>query len=146
MDSIERQIDIDATAEKVWGLVSEPGWFINDGAIVEHRIEEVSEGVHEVHDPTHGKFRIRTEKLDPPHYAAFLWIGGEMDQHIEERSTLVEFRIDERPGGVTLRVVESGFSKLSLTEEAKRQQFAENSKGWEVELAAAKAHVEEGGR
>ena len=35
----ERQIDIDATAERVWALVSTPGWWINDGTIVEHLIE-----------------------------------------------------------------------------------------------------------
>ena len=138
-DRIERQLDIDATVDRVWGLVSRPGWFIHDGRVVDHRIEEEGDGVHLVHDPTHGAFRVRTEKLDPPRYAAFRWIGGEMDQHMEERSTLVEFWIDERPGGVTLRVAESGFSTLSLTEEERRRQVAENTEGWEIELAAARS-------
>lgn len=139
MDRIERQVDINATAERVWGLVSRPGWFINDGRVVDHRIEEVGDGEHLVHDPTHGEFRIRTEKLDPPHYAAFRWTGGEADQHIEQRSTLVEFWIRERPGGVTLKVLESGFDKLGVTEEERRRQVADNTEGWETELEAARS-------
>ncbi|MBR8740290.1 hypothetical protein DSY14_00890 [Nocardiopsis sp. MG754419] len=138
MDRIERRIDIAATAERVWALVSEPGWFLNEGTLVDHRIEDLGDGLHLVHDPTHGEFRIRTEKLDAPHYAAFRWISRETGGHAEETSTLVEFRIEEAPGGVTLTVVESGFSRLGLTEERRRERVAENTEGWGIELAAAR--------
>ncbi|WP_049565848.1 SRPBCC domain-containing protein [Nocardiopsis sp. SBT366] len=134
MDRIERQVDIDATAERVWGLVSRPGWFINDGRVVDHRIEEVEEGVHLVHDPTHGVFRVRTEKLDPPHHAVFSWVGRVDD----DQSTQVEIRIRERPGGVTLTVVESGFEGLGLAEAEPRRHVAGQVEGWEIELAAAR--------
>ena len=60
-DRIERQIDIDAPAERVWRLVSEPGWWINNGTIVEHKIERVGD-LDIVHDPDHGEFPIRTER------------------------------------------------------------------------------------
>jgi uncharacterized protein YndB with AHSA1/START domain len=135
---IERQIDIDAGAERVWGLVSRPDWFINDGRVVDHRIEEVGDGVHLVHDPVHGVFRIRIDKLEPPHHAVFSWLGRED----EEQSTQVEFWIEERPGGVTLKVVESGFEKLGLAESELRRHVAERTEGWEDELAAAKDFVE----
>jgi hypothetical protein len=43
---------------------------------------------------------------------------------------------------VTLRVVESGFSTLDITAEARRKQVEENTEGWEQELAAARTFVE----
>lgn len=135
MDRIERRIDIDASAERVWGLVSRPGWFINDGRVVDHRTEEVGDGVHLVHDPTHGEFRVRVEKLEPPFHAVFSWLGRED----EEQSTQVEFWIEERPRGVMLKVVESGFEKLGLAESELRRHVAERTEGWETELAAARS-------
>lgn len=38
-DRIERSIWIAADADRVWQLVSEPGWWVNDGRITEHRVE-----------------------------------------------------------------------------------------------------------
>ena len=35
-DTIEREILINAPMERVWALVSEPGWFINAGQIRAH--------------------------------------------------------------------------------------------------------------
>ncbi|MGF9662900.1 ATPase [Arthrobacter crystallopoietes] len=142
LDRIERQIDIEASAERVWELVSEPGWYINNGTIIEHRIER-SGDVDIVHDPVHGAFPIRTEKLDAPRYAAFRWLAGSSREGFrEDESTLVEFWIDERPeGGVTLRVAESGFSTLPGGEEKRRKALEENTEGWNIELAAARAFL-----
>ena len=139
-DSIERQIDIDAPAQRVWDLVSEPGWYINDGEIVAHRIERDGD-VDVVHDPVHGAFRLRTVRLDPPRYVAFRWLSGETGPDGDETGTLVEFWLDERPAGVTVRVVESGFASLGGTEEDRRRRLAENTDGWEVGLAAAARHL-----
>lgn len=142
-DRIERQIEIDAPAERVWALVSQPGWWINDGEIVDHKIERVGD-VDVVHDPTHGEFKLRTEKLDPPRYAAFRWIAREPDQAGNEASTLTEFWIDDRGSGVTLRVAESGFASLDGSDEERRKHLDENTEGWELELAAARSFVERG--
>ena len=139
-DSIERQIDIDAPAQRVWELVSEPGWYINDGEVVEHRIERDGD-VDIVHDPVHGAFRFRTVDLDPPRYAAFRWLSDQPGPDDGEAGTLVEFWVDERPAGVTLRVVESGFASLGGTDEDRRRRVAENTEGWETELAAAVRHL-----
>ena len=32
LDRIDRSIEIDAPAERVWDLVTRPGWWINEGA------------------------------------------------------------------------------------------------------------------
>lgn len=135
MDQVERQVDIDAPAERVWELISRPGWFVNDGEIVDHEIEDLGEGMYLVRDPAHGEFRIETVELAPFGYAAFRWLGA----HGEDQSTLVEFWIEDRQSGVTLTVVESGFASLGATEVERRRQYA---LGWEAELVAVRAHLE----
>ncbi len=69
LDRIERTVEIDAPASRVWKLISEPGWYINDERIVEHRIERRGE-LDVVHDPVHGEFAFATVHLDEPRYAA----------------------------------------------------------------------------
>ncbi|MGH1562390.1 ATPase [Mumia sp. DW29H23] len=140
-DRIEQQIDIDAPAERVWDLVAVPGWYVNDGAYEEHRIERVGD-VDLVHDRVHGVFAFRTVALERPRYAAFRWIADHESSDPDTESTLVEFWIDERPGGVTLRVVESGFASLGGTEDDRRTRLADNVEGWTIELAVARDHVE----
>ncbi|KAE8766119.1 ATPase [Georgenia thermotolerans] len=140
LDRIEKQIDIDAPAAKVWALISEPGWFINDNQIVEHRIERDGD-LDIVHDPVHGAFAIRTVTLDEPHYAAFRWVADPTAP--DAASTLVEFFVEETsPSAVVLRVVESGFASLPGTDAERRKHFDGNTEGWNVELALAKRHLE----
>ncbi|WP_370618761.1 ATPase [Mumia sp. Pv 4-285] len=141
-DRIEQQIDIDAPADRVWVLVTVPGWYINDGsAYEEHEIERRGD-VDLVHDRTHGTFAFRTVTLERPRYAAFRWISDHAAPEPDAESTLVEFWIDERPGGVTLRVAESGFASLGGTEDDRRKRLADNTEGWTIELAIARAYVE----
>ncbi|GGC56220.1 SRPBCC domain-containing protein [Hoyosella rhizosphaerae] len=138
LDRIERHITINASAERVWDLISIPGWFINDGTIIDHTIETRGE-VHIVHDPVHGKFKLTTVELDKPRYAAFRW---HTDTTRLDDSTLVEFWIEESPqGGVTLRVIESGFASLRMSEEQRQLRIKSNKDGWEEELIAARIYL-----
>jgi len=145
LDAITRQIDIDAAATKVWTLVVRPGWYVNDGTVADQqdlRYETDAAG-HEVGVLTHpemGEFRFRTVELDEPRYAAFRWLGTPSRDSAE--GTLVEFWIDERDGGVTLRVKESGFSTLADDPAVWLKEREGNDKGWSEELAAGKAYVE----
>ena len=137
-DRIERKIEINVDVDRAWDLVSEPGWWINDGTIREHRIERDGD-VSTVHDPEHGAFRIQTVQFDRPRYAAFRWLSQDENDKPEE-STLVEFWIEAGPGdGVTIRVVESGFDALNVSEAERRTKVEENTEGWELELAAAQS-------
>lgn len=147
IDRIEQQIDIDATAERVWELISTPGWWINGGEIVEHRIEQRDSHVV-VHDPVHGAFVLRVEALESPRYVAYRWFSGPREAEqadpalVARSSTLVEFWIDEHErGGVTLRVAESGFEGLDRPAEERRKMFDENTEGWALELAAARSLI-----
>lgn len=136
-DAIERTIDIDADATRVWGLVSRPGWWINDGDPGVNTVEP-HDGYDLVTNPVHGAFPLVTVEQDPPRYIAFRWLRRSDDPRPDGPGTLTEFWIEDRPGGVTLRVRESGFADLPLTEDARRDELADNTAGWEYELRVAR--------
>jgi hypothetical protein len=144
LDSVARQIDIDASPDRVWDLVARPGWYVNDGTIAaEPELRQEGE-VTIVTDPELGESRFLTVRLDKPRYAAFRWLHARYPE--ASGGTLVEFWIDEREdGGVTLRVLESGFSCLSEDTAVWLEEREDHDRGWLEELAAAKAHVEAGG-
>ncbi len=138
LDRIERSIDIDATAEKVWSLVEQPGWWINEHE-VEPDLERRDEGggVTLVVHPKWGKFRIATEHADPPRYLRYRW-----NDPAGAGGTTVEFWVEDRPGGgVRLRVVESDILSLAKSQDELAKYHAGNSEGWELELAAAARFV-----
>lgn len=144
LDRIARQIDIDASAERVWELVVRPGWYVNDGAVEPEPDLRYEGDVAVVRHSSLGEFRFRTVELDKPRYAAFRWIGTPFRGE-STSSTLVEFWIDERDGGgVTLRVVESGFSGLADDPAVWLKERQGNDNGWIAELEAAKAFIEAG--
>ncbi len=137
LDRIERSIDIDASAEKVWSLITRPGWWINDGDVdADPELSKEDEYDVLVH-PKHGTFKFTTLKRDEPRHVAYHWV----DNVAPEAGTTVEFWIEDRAGGVRLRVVESGFSTLKKDRAAIDNQIKENTEGWEIELAAAKRFV-----
>ncbi|WP_326796860.1 ATPase [Streptomyces sp. NBC_01808] len=141
LDRVARQIDIDAPAARVWDLVVRPGWYINEGEVDPEPDLSYEGDVAVVRGDRLGEFRFSTVELDKPRYAAFRWLTGR-NQQGAKGSTLVEFWIDERPGGVTLRVVESGFSRLFDERSAWLKEREGNDVGWAEELAAGKRYVE----
>lgn len=142
LDRIDKSIDIDASAEAVFALVSRPGWWINDGTIdPDPELRADGEFTVVVH-PEYGEFRFETVTSEPPRNVAFRWHHALPDDGIA-RSTLVAFTIEDRAaGGVTLRVVESGFSGLHKPRSEWLQDRSNNDAGWDTELAAARAFVE----
>lgn len=144
-DEIVRSIAIAAPAERVFGLVSEPGWFINDGARREHELTDLGGGRTRVLDPVHGAFVIETVTLEAPHRAVFRWLGGEGEGEAgdaESASTTVEFTISPHGDGVELTVRESGFASLPGDAATRRRRFEENTDGWIEELGVARAVCE----
>ena len=56
--------------------------------------------------------------------------------------TRVTFTLTPEPGGTRLAVTESGFATAVMAEGARRRAHADNSEGWETELAMARACLE----
>lgn len=140
-DTITREIEIDAPLAIVWELVSLPGWWINDGTIVDNVVEE-RDGVWHVTNVTHGSFPLLVEESHEPTHVAFRWAPWD-ERTVEQGNTLVEFFLEGEPEGpVTVRVVESGFASLDLGAERVASNYRDNESGWETELGALKTAVE----
>jgi hypothetical protein len=141
LDRIERSVDIDADAARVWSLVSVPGWWINDGDVTDNEVHDEGGGVFRVVHGEYGAFRVAREAEEEPGYVRFRWLGGSGAGAAEGPDTTVEFFVTARDGGVTLRVVESGWT----TRQADRSRWLghreENVRGWVEELDAARRHL-----
>ncbi|MGO1536782.1 MAG: polyketide cyclase [Yaniella sp.] len=140
-DEITRSIHINATANTVWDIIREPGWFINDGTWSDHEI--TTEGnISLVIDPVHGDFQIETVELNPPHRAIFRWLGGMPGTLENKAANTIEFTIETAATGVVLTVHESGFASLSDDASVRRQRLEENTQGWATELELARQRAE----
>ena len=73
LDRIERSIDIDASAEKVWELIIRPGWWINEGEVDEVAEVRRDGDLDVVTHPKWGEFRIRTLERDEPRRIVYRW-------------------------------------------------------------------------
>jgi uncharacterized protein YndB with AHSA1/START domain len=84
---------------------------------------------------TYGRFPVRVDRLEPPHYAAYRWASGFPGADpTEANSTLVEFTLVEQDGGVLLRLTESGFAALAGTRAFRDARRADNVAGWAAQL------------
>ncbi|MFC9555432.1 SRPBCC family protein [Rhodococcus sp. NPDC056960] len=140
-DAIEREIQIDAPIDRVFRLVSEPGWFIGDGN--PGKTTTTRDGdVFVVDFPPYGRFPILPVTSDAPHYVSFRGGDDPAQPLVEGTSTLVEFFLTEREGGTLLRVVESGFAAMYPSAERRASAIEGNVEGWEMQLAFAKRDAE----
>jgi uncharacterized protein YndB with AHSA1/START domain len=132
-DRIERSIVIQAPLDRVWDLVTEPGWWVpTDVPAVPDRAEG---SVTVRTSQKYGTFPVQVVRLDPKTYAAFRWAstfpGAELT---DGRATLVEFHVSDEAEGVRVTVLESGFASLDAPEEVRQEGYEGNSNGWDEEL------------
>ena len=139
-DTIERTVTINAPVDRVWQLVSRPGWWINNGEIRDHEIT-IDGSVASVRDPELGLFRIEIVEAREPEYASYRWLAGSNDEQDGAAHTLVEFFVTGADGAVRVRVVESGWAAVPVGDRVRRA-YDENTEGWELELAAARVSLE----
>jgi len=142
-DQIEREIKINAPLERVWELVTVPGWWIGDGDLsIQTRSQDGETFI--VDDPKYGRFFGKTVSIDPPAYASYRW-AAEFQTEIpsDGNSTLVEYFVTAEAGGTRLRVIESGFVSLAITQEARDKAIDGNTEGWEQQLGIIKAWAEQ---
>lgn len=142
-DRIEREILIDAPIDRVWELVSQPGWWIGDGDRSGHVVTREGDLVV-VDDPRYGRFPLLPVAADAPHHVAFRGSAEVNQVPGEGTSTLVEFFLTETPGGTLLRVVESGFASLTMPAAQRAEAVEGNTRGWELQLAIAERETGRG--
>ena len=141
-DRIEREILIEAPVERVWTLVTEPGWWVGSGDPTGVEVREGATVVSE-HEQ-YGSYPMRIERIEPQRYIAYRWASTLPGQEPRDgNSTLVEFTLAAEGGGTRLRVVESGFASLDAPEETRRKSLEGNIGGWEEELADLRRRAEQ---
>lgn len=141
-DTVEADVLVDAPVESVWSLVSEPGWWINEGPLGDHEVFEDEDGLFHVSDPEVGTWLVERADLDPMDVVSFRWYPLAGDELPEDRVTLVEFSVSEEEGRVVVHVEESGLSSVSEDPDVARQAWEDASGMWERELDAAREHLE----
>jgi uncharacterized protein YndB with AHSA1/START domain len=144
-DRIEKQVFLKAPRERVWRAIADARefgrWFgvafdgpFAAGRRVTGRIvpTAVDAEVAKSQRPYEGiAMEFAIERIEPPRLFSYRWHPGGVDPAVdysEEPTTLVEFTLEERPGGTQLTVTESGFDRIPLARRAKA--FSGNEAGW----------------
>jgi uncharacterized protein YndB with AHSA1/START domain len=133
-DRIERDILINAPLDRVWDLVTEPGWWV-PAPNTEPPNRTV--GTVTVRDSEKwGRFPVEVVRVDPQTYAAFRWASLFPGQDLSaSNATLVEFHLAPVDDAVRVTVVESGFAVVDAPEEARAAGVRDNGNGWAEMLA-----------
>lgn len=138
-DAFEREVTVHAPVEDVWAVVSAPGWWINDGTIVDHDADEDG-GLFRVGDSASDAYLVDIVGLDEPDFAAFRWYPLGTDEFPDERVTDVEISLTENPDGSTqVHVAESGFSHVADDPDVARQAWEDEGGSWDQQLTALAA-------
>jgi uncharacterized protein YndB with AHSA1/START domain len=140
-DSIERSIAIAAPLERVWTLVTDPGWWVPTDEPAEPVPAE--EGLIVVRESEKwGRFPVEVVELRPMSYVSFRWAsafpGAEL---LPGHTTLIEFTLTPNGDEVQVTVLESGFSTLDTNDEAKTQGIESNSDGWTQQMSYLRDQV-----
>lgn len=133
-DSIEKEIIIQASQEKVYDAISNQetitAWFPDavEGklAIGESPIFDFGTG---------NKVRVYVESAQPHSYFAYRWVPGRgnyVGDVLSVPNTLVEFIIEKVGTGTKVTLKETGFA--SLPADTKEEQFNDNTNGWGIML------------
>jgi uncharacterized protein YndB with AHSA1/START domain len=140
-DKIEREVIIAAPVSHVWGLVTQPGWWVDaDQATAgDWSIGAVTVVSHE-----HKQYPVRVEHVDPSrHYVAFRWASTFPDADITDgNSTLIEFTLADLGTSTRVVVVETGFAGLQAPEEIAQGGYDGNAGGWGSELEKLRVRAE----
>jgi uncharacterized protein YndB with AHSA1/START domain len=135
-DSIEREITVRASKERVFDAITDPEkiikWFPDK---VEGKIAVGERPIFDFGE--YGKAAVYIAAVDPYDYFAYRWVPGHSDYPkgfvgdvLSQPHTLVEFRLEEVAGGTIIKVKESGFA--SLPPPMNEKKFTENTDGWKM--------------
>ena len=144
-DRIEKRFEVNASRSRVWRAISDAAefgaWFrveldrpFAPGATVIGRL--TVPGYENV------MLELHVETVEPERYFSYRWHPYAVDPAIDysaEPTTLVEFRLDETPGGTTVTITESGFDRLPASRRA--EAFRMNEGGWAGQSKRLANHV-----
>lgn len=144
-DRIEKEIVLKAPRSRVWRALSDAeqfgAWFgckldgaFAAGATMRGRM------THAGYE--HMTMELFVERIEPESYFSYRWHPYAVDPKVDysgEPTTLVEFHLEEAPGGTRLKIVESGFDRVPAARRA--EAFRMNTHGWEMQAKSIERHV-----
>ena len=145
-DQIRKQIFLKASRERVWRAIGDAAefgkWFgirfdapfVQGGRLTGRIVPTIADPeVARLQKPHEGKkCDITIERIQPLHVLSFRWHPYDIDPNVDhstEPTTLVEFVLEDKPGGTLLTITESGFESIPI--ERRAQAFKANAGGWE---------------
>ena len=145
-DRIEKEMVLRAPRARVWRALTDSrefsAWF---GVKLEGEfaVGQSVKGPITIPGYTHVTMEVIVESMEPERLFAYRWHPYAVDpkqDYSAEPMTLVEFRLEEAPGGTRLSVVESGFDRLPA--HRRDEAFRMNEPGWQAQLENVRKHVE----
>jgi uncharacterized protein YndB with AHSA1/START domain len=90
----------------------------------------------------HLTMELAIDRIEPQRFFSFRWHPYAVDPKVDyspEPMTLVEFTLDDAPGGTRLSIVESGFDRVPLARRA--EAFRMNEGGWAEQIRNIERYV-----
>lgn len=142
---IEKHVELKAPLSRVWRALTDHRefgeWF---GVSIESPFVpgQVSRGRVTYPGYEHLRWEAVVQKLEPEKLFSFTWHPYAVDpghDYSAETPTLVEFRLEQIPGGTRLTVTESGFDQVPT--ERRAEAFRMNTEGWGAQMKNVASHV-----
>ncbi len=144
-DRIEKKVVLSAPRSRVWRALSDSREF---GEWFRLKLETPFVTGSTVHGQIthpgyeHLKVEMQIVELAPERYLSYRWRPHAVDPHKDysaEPMTLVEFTLEDAPGGTLLTIVESGFDRLPAGR--REEAFRGNDSGWTEQAKNIERHV-----
>jgi len=132
--TIEREIQIDASPEVVFDVVSSPE-HLREWWPDEAEYPAVAGGAGRIcfGDPAQGGTWVQFTVVDavPPHHFSFRWTHAEGETAAPGNSFLVVFDLEPAGSGTLLRMTETGFRERGWDEAKVAAEHADHVAGWD---------------
>jgi uncharacterized protein YndB with AHSA1/START domain len=139
MESVEREVLIEARPELVWGALTQPAtlqqWYAFGGAEIDLR----PGGRLVMRWDEHGEFYGFVEKVEPGRRFAYRYAVEPGVEPAPGNSILVEFTLTPDGDCTRLGLVESGFERLESSAREREKLADVSAQGWDGGLAALAA-------
>ena len=144
-DRIEKTVTLTAPRTRVWHAIADARQF---GEWFRVRLDgEFAVGATLRGNITYPGYEYITmevvvERMEPERFFSYRWHPYAIDPKVDyspEPMTLVEFTLEDAPGGTRLTIVESGFDRVPLSRRA--EAFRMNSDGWSEQMQNIERYV-----
>jgi uncharacterized protein YndB with AHSA1/START domain len=144
-DRIEKRMELKAPVSRVWRALTDyrefGEWFRVkiDGPFIPG---QVSSGHITYPGYEHLRWKAVVKEMEQERLFSFTWHPYAVDPKIDysdETPTLVEFKLEQIPGGTLLLLTESGFDKIPSGR--RFEAFRRNDGGWTEQMKNIESHV-----